>query len=162
MLPRCPSRGLGEVPLDGPASTRPPCLGSRLPRASEGLTQAKQAIHVCVDAGAIWLSADTHCGSILCSLWPSTPPTEPCRCVRPPPSAAADNASTNRADCVVVCGARHRDHDAVPASAEWSVAPLPAAWTPSCTQRFSVVYTVCLLTLRQWQTSKREMKLLVL
>jgi hypothetical protein len=57
--------GLGrlrEVPLDGPASTRPPCLGSRLPRASEGLTQAKQAIHACVDAGAIWPSADTHCG----------------------------------------------------------------------------------------------------
>ena len=53
---------LREAPLDEPASTPRPSLGSRLPRASEGLTQVKQAILASVDAHAIWPDADTHCG----------------------------------------------------------------------------------------------------
>jgi len=123
--------GLGrlrEAPLAGPASTQRLCLPSRLRKASEGLTQAKQAIPACGNARAIWPDADTHCGSIPCSLWPSTPPKEQCRCVRPHPSARADSASTNRADCVVVCEVRHRDHAPRPTSAESCVTQLPDAW----------------------------------
>ena len=37
-------------------------LPSRLRKASERLTQAKQAIPARVDARAIWPDADTHCG----------------------------------------------------------------------------------------------------
>src|SRR5260221_12088756 len=65
---------------------------------------------------------------VSCSLWPSTPPKERCRSIRPRPSAAGDSASTNRAGCVAVCELPHRDHVRVPASAGSSVAPPPAAW----------------------------------
>jgi hypothetical protein len=67
-------------------------------------------------------------GQSRCSLWPSTPPKAQCRCVRPLPSAPVDTASTSRARCVAVCGVLHRDHVAMPASAEWFVAQPPAAW----------------------------------
>jgi hypothetical protein len=61
LLQLCLGR-LCEAPLDGPASTRRPSLGSRLRRANEELTQAKQAVHAGADARAIWPDADTHCG----------------------------------------------------------------------------------------------------